>query len=69
MPNGDGANAPIDLRIGACARVAKVSRDEIHAAMRDGGLPFRRDGAGHRVAVLEDLVSWIRRRQTATVQA
>ena len=48
-----------DLRITTCARIARVHRDRIHEAMRDGVLAFHRDAEGFRVATLESLVGWM----------
>ena len=62
MPHGNGAPAPEldDLRIGTCSRIARVHRDRIHAAMRDGELPFHRDAEGFRAATMADLLAWMR---------
>ncbi len=65
QPNGNGADAPIELRelrIGACSRIAREPRERIHAAMRDGELPFSRDNEGHQVATLDSLIAWMGRR-------
>jgi hypothetical protein len=63
MLMSNGATAPHelrDLRITTCARIARVHRDRIHEAMRDGALAFHRDAEGYRVATLDSLVEWMR---------
>jgi hypothetical protein len=62
MPDdGNGAAAPIELTIGACARIARNHRDVIDAAMKDGSLAFFRDREGHRVTTWEALTEWLAR--------
>ncbi len=59
---GNGAAAPIELTIGACARIARVHRDVIDEAMKTGALPFHRDTEGHRVSTWPALTEWLRPR-------
>ena len=64
MLMSNGVDAPLelrDLRITTCAGIARVHRDQIHEAMRDGALAFHRDAEGYRVATLDSLVEWMRR--------
>jgi hypothetical protein len=61
MPDGSAAAAALELRIGACAKIARVHRDVIDAAMKDGTLPFHRDNEGARVSTWEALTEWLGR--------
>ena len=45
-------DAALDLNIGACARVARKTHDDIHNAMFTGALPCHRDHDGRRVVKL-----------------
>jgi hypothetical protein len=60
MPEGQGAAAPIELTIGACARIARTHRNQIDAAMKAGELPFIRDRDNRRVTTWEALTEWMR---------
>jgi len=64
MPAGSGAEAPVELTIGARAKIARIHCDAIDAAMKDGELPFHRDHDGRRVATWDALTEWMRRPQT-----
>jgi hypothetical protein len=61
MPDGNAAAAVLELRIGACARIARTHRDVVDAAMKDGSLPFHRDREGARVTTFDHLTAWMRR--------
>jgi hypothetical protein len=61
MPVGNGADAPIELTIGACAKIVRRHRDLIDSAMKDGSLTFTRDREGHRVTTWDSLIGWMRR--------
>ena len=61
-PHGHDAGASLELRIGACAKTARCSRDVINVAMGSGELRYHRDAEGHRVATPDDLLSWMRSR-------
>jgi hypothetical protein len=50
----------LELNIGAAARVARQSHDDIHHAMFSGALPHHRDQDGRRVVKLGDLLAWMR---------
>lgn len=52
----------LELNIGAAARVARVTHDDIHQAMVTGALPHHRDQDGRRVVKLGDLLEWMRKR-------
>jgi hypothetical protein len=60
MPTGIGADAPIELRQSACARIARVDGAIIDEAMRLGALPFWRDAEGKRVTTYDKVVEWMR---------
>lgn len=62
-PKGQDAGASLQLRIGSCAKTARVNRDVINQAMGAGELPFSRDADGHRVASPNDLATWMQRRR------
>jgi hypothetical protein len=59
MPISDDDMA-LELNIGAAARVARQSHDDIHHAMFSGALPHHRDQDGRRVVKLGDLLQWMR---------
>jgi hypothetical protein len=61
MPEGQGAGAPLELTIGACAKILRQHRDVVDTAMKSGELPYHRDSEGRRVAALDDLLAWMRR--------
>jgi hypothetical protein len=50
----------MEVNIGAAARLARVSHDDIHRAMVSGVLPHHRDQDGRHVATLGDLLAWMR---------
>jgi hypothetical protein len=50
----------MEVNIGAAARLARVSHDDIHHAMVTGALPHHRDRDGRRVVTLGDLLGWMR---------
>jgi hypothetical protein len=57
-------DAALELKIGAAARVARKSHDDIHVAMVSGTLPHHRDRDGRRVVKLGDLLVWMRNVQS-----
>ena len=61
MPDGNAAAAALELRIGACAKIARVHRDRIDGAMKDGAPPFFRDNEGNRVTTWDALTAWLGR--------
>jgi hypothetical protein len=61
MPEGNGADAPIELNVGTCSRIVRTHRDEIDSAMKSGELPYTRDAEGRRVTTFEALAEWMRR--------
>jgi hypothetical protein len=64
----DDASASVDdieLRQSACARVARVSNQEINAAWQGGNLPYHKDREGFRASHLSDALVWIRRRNVS----
>jgi hypothetical protein len=50
----------LKVNIGAAARLACVSHDDVHVAMITGTLPHHRDRDGRRVVTLGDLLAWMR---------
>jgi hypothetical protein len=62
-------DAALDLNIGAAARVARKTHDDIHQAMVTGALPHHRDHDGRRVVKLGDLLEWMRRQPTPAITA
>jgi hypothetical protein len=54
----------LELNIGAAARVARQSHDDIHHAMVTGALPHHRDRDGRRVVKLGELLAWTRHVQS-----
>jgi len=58
---GNGvAEAPIELSVGACAKIARKSREDIDGAMRRAELYAYRDRNGVRVTTLPALIEWMR---------
>ncbi len=57
-------DAALDLNIGAAARVARKTHDDIHHAMFTGAMPCHRDRDGRRVVKLGDLLAWMRSAQS-----
>lgn len=53
-------DADLEVNIGAAARMARQSHDDIHHAMVTGALPHHRDRDGRRVVTLGDLLAWMR---------
>jgi hypothetical protein len=53
-------DAHLKLSMGAAARVARKTHDEVHRAMVSGALPHHRDRDGRRVVKLGDLLAYMR---------
>jgi hypothetical protein len=53
-------DAHLELSMGAAARVAHKTHDEVHRAMVSGALPHHRDRDGRRVVKLGDLLAYMR---------
>jgi hypothetical protein len=68
MPITD-ADMALELNIGAAARVARTTHDDIHHAMVTGALAHHRDRDGRRVVDLGDLLAWMRRQSVPALAA
>ena len=58
----------LEVNIGAAARLARVTHDDIHHAMVSGDLAWGRDADSRRVVRLGDLLSWMRARCPAQAE-
>jgi hypothetical protein len=56
----DRDDLELEVNIGAAARLARLSRDDIHLAIVTGTLPHHRDKNDRRVVTLGDLLAWMR---------
>jgi hypothetical protein len=57
----------MEVNIGAAARLARVTHDDIHHAMVTGALPHHRDQDNRRCVRLGDLLAWLRAQPPALV--
>jgi hypothetical protein len=53
----------LEVNIGAAAKLARLSRDDIHLALVTGALLHHRDRDDRRVVTLGDLLAWMRAQQ------